>query len=119
MDESDRKILRTNRQALLRDLEAKKVASRLYSRGIFNEDDKDNVNTKSTATEQGEELLDTLARKGPKAFRVFCDILHELSPHLEALVRPVQEEGKILVLFCILGKYKFRREGANFDATAH
>lgn len=104
MDESDRKILRTNRQALLRDLEAKKVASRLYSRGIFNEDDKDNVNTKSTATEQGEELLDTLARKGPKAFRVFCDILHELSPHLEALVRPVQEEGKILVLFCILGK---------------
>lgn len=102
MQDSDRETLRKNRQELLKDLEAKRVASRLYSRGILSEEDKDIVNAKSTATEQGECLLDLLPRKGPKAFRVFCDILHELSPHLESLLRPVQEEGKMLMLFCIL-----------------
>ncbi|XP_078355803.1 caspase-2-like [Oculina patagonica] len=93
MQDSDRDTLRINRQALLKDLEAKRVASRLYSRQIFSEEDKDMVNSKATVTEQGEYLLDTLPRKGPKAFRVFCDILHEVSPHLESLLRPVQEEG--------------------------
>ncbi|KAL9979877.1 hypothetical protein ACROYT_G017601 [Oculina patagonica] len=93
MQDSDRDTLRINRQALLKDLEAKRVASRLYSRQIFSEEDKDMVNSKLTVTEQGEYLLDTLPRKGPKAFRVFCDILHEVSPHLEFLLRPVQEEG--------------------------
>ena len=102
MQDSDRETLRKNRQGLLKDLEAKKVASRLYSREIFSEEDKDLVNAKSTATEQGECLLDLLPRKGPKAFRVFCDVLHELSPHLESLLRPVQEEGKKPVLFFII-----------------
>lgn len=102
MQDSDRDTLRKNRQALLKDLEAKRVASRLYSREILSEEDKDIVNSKPTSTEQGEYLLDILPRKGPKAFRVFCDVLHELSPHLESLLRPVQEDGKMLVLFCIL-----------------
>jgi len=98
MEQSDRDTLRKNRQALLKDMEAKRVASRLYSRDIFSEDDKDEVNSKSTASEQGECLLDKLPKKGPRAFRVFCDVLHELSPHLESLLRPVQEAGEILML---------------------
>jgi len=98
MDDSDREILRKNRQGLLKDMEAKRVASRLYSRSIFSEDDKDEVNSKPTAIEQGEHLLDILPKKGPKAFRAFCDVLHELSPHLESLLRPVQEAGEILFM---------------------
>ena len=102
MEQSDRDTLRRNRQDLLKDLEAKKVASRLYSRSVFSEEDKDEVNSKSTAYEQGEYLLDILPKKGPKAFRAFCDVLHELSPHLESLLRPVQEAGEILLSYCQL-----------------
>ena len=98
MEESDRDTLRKNRQVLLKDMEAKKVASRLYSRSIFSEEDKDEVNSKSTPNEQGEYLLDTLSKRGPRAFRAFCDVLHELSPHLESLLRPVQEAGEILYM---------------------
>ena len=102
MEQSNRDTSRKNRQDLLKDMEAKRVASRLYSRGIFNEEDKDEVNSKSTALEQGECLLDILPKRGPKAFRVFCDVLHELSPHLESLLRPVQEAGKMHVINCQL-----------------
>lgn len=98
METSDRDTLRKNRQALVKDMEAKRVASRLYARDIISEEDKDDINSKTTSTEQGECLLDLLPRKGAKAFRVFCDVLHELSPHLELLLRPVQEEGKMLYL---------------------
>ena len=99
MQEEDRKTLRSNREALLRDLEAKRVASLLYSREIFSEEDKDSVNAKSTPAEQREEVLDILPRKGPKAFSAFCNVLNEVSPHLEALLRPTQEDGKADMLF--------------------
>lgn len=93
MQDSEREALRKNRQALLKDLEAKRIASRLFSKAIFSDEDKDEVNSKETKNEQGEALLDILPRKGPKAFNTFCDILHEVSPHLESLLRPIQEEG--------------------------
>ena len=99
MQEEDRKALRSNREALLRDLEAKRVASLLYSREIFSEEDKDSVNAKSTPAEQREEVLDILPRKGPRAFSVFCNVLHEVTPHLEELLRPTQEDGKADMLF--------------------
>ncbi|XP_068721685.1 caspase-3-like isoform X2 [Montipora capricornis] len=94
MDEEHRQTLRRNRGILLKDLEAKRVASLLYAREIFSEDDKDEVNAKKTPLEQRETVLDTLPRKGPKAFQVFCDILLEVSPHLEAVLRPGQEDGR-------------------------
>ena len=99
MEEEDRKALRINREALLKDLEAKRVASLLYSREIFSEGDKDSVNAKSTPAEQREEVLDILPRKGPDAFSVFCNVLHKVSPHLEKLLRPTQEDGKAVMLF--------------------
>ena len=99
MQEEDRKALRINREALLQDLKAKKVASMLYSRGIFSEEDKERVDAKSTRTERREEVLDILPRKGPNAFSVFCNILHEVSPHLEQLLRHPQEDGKADMLF--------------------
>ena len=96
MEEEHRNILRRNREKLLKDLEAKKVASLLYAREVFSLEDKADVNSKSTNAERNEALLDALPRKGPKAFRVFCDILQEVSPHLEQILRPVQEDGKII-----------------------
>ena len=99
MKEEDRKALRSNREALLKDLEAKRVASLLYSRDIFSEEDKDSVNAKSTPAEQREEVLDILPRKGPEAFGVFCAVLLEVSPHLAALLRPIQGDGKAGMLF--------------------
>lgn len=94
MQEEDRRALRSNREALLKDLEAKRVASLLYSREIFTEEDKDSVNAKSTPAEQREEVLDILPRKGPRAFNVFCNVLHEVTPHLEELLRPTQEDDE-------------------------
>ncbi|XP_066019510.1 caspase-3-like isoform X1 [Pocillopora verrucosa] len=93
MQDSEREALRKNRQALLKDLEAKKIASRLFSYNIFSVEDKDEVNSKETKNDQGEALLDILPRKGPKAFKAFCDALHDVSPHLESLLRPIQAEG--------------------------
>lgn len=93
MQDSEREALRKNRQALLKDLEAKKIASRLFSYNIFSVEDKDEVNSKETKNDQGEALLDILPRKGPKAFKAFCDALHDVSPHLESLLRPIQVEG--------------------------
>ncbi|XP_067055302.1 caspase-3-like isoform X3 [Acropora muricata] len=94
MNDEHRQLLRQKREKFLRDLDAKRAASKLYSRGIFSEEDKDEVNAKKTNYQQREEVLDILPRKGPKAFLVFCDILHEISEHLEAELRPVQEEEK-------------------------
>ena len=99
MNEDHRKILRQKREIFLKDLDARKAASMLYARDIFSEDDKDEVNAMKTAYQQREKVLDILPRKGPKAFQVFCDILHEISPHLEVELRPVQEEGKTIFLF--------------------
>lgn len=94
MNDEHRELLRKKRDKFLRDLDAKRAASKLYSRGIFSEEDKDEVNAKKTNYQQREQVLDILPRKGPKAFLVFCDILHEISEHLEAELRPVQEEEK-------------------------
>ncbi|XP_074616337.1 uncharacterized protein LOC141875832 [Acropora palmata] len=94
MNDEHRELLRKKRDKFLKDLDAKRAASKLYSRGIFSEEDKDEVNAKKTNYQQREEVMDILPRKGPKAFLVFCDILHEISEHLEAELRPVQEEEK-------------------------
>lgn len=118
MNDEHREILRKKRDKFLKDLDAKRAASKLYSRGIFSEEDKDEVNAKKTNYQQREEVLDILPRKGPKAFLVFCDILHEIAEHLEAELRPVQEEGKI-INFCSLDERKISvRDTFNIYAKA-
>lgn len=88
MEQIHRDALRFNRIALIRDLEASKVASNLYGAGILDENDKDFVQTKATREEMAQTLLDMLPRKGPKAFNAFCDALIDISPHLERLLNP-------------------------------
>ena len=100
MNDKHREILRKKRDKFLSDLDAERAAYKLCSRGIFSEEDMYEVLAKRTSYQRSEEVLDILPRKGPKAFLVFCDILREIDcGHLEAELRLVQEEGKIILLF--------------------
>ena len=94
MQEQHRQLLRKHRMALSRDLEAKTVASHLYSKEIISETDNEEIQMQSTTQERSELLLDKIVRKGPNAFDTFCNILKELQPHLEQLLRPVQPRGE-------------------------
>lgn len=88
MDENHRTLLRKNRMHLIRDLDGDRVASHLYSKEIFSEEDKALVNAEKTPQQKGEVLLDLLQRRGASAFEVFCDVLRELKMfHLEILLR--------------------------------
>ena len=97
MNDQHRNLLRRNREALLRDLEPSRVASSLYSKGIISDEDKEEVNAKATIREKAETLLDMLPRKGPQAFDTFCEVLREVSPHLEVLLKPVEDKGKMIL----------------------
>ena len=97
MEEKHRKLLRSKRMDLARDLDGDTVASYLYSKEIFTEDEKDRVQNAGTMQEKNETLLDLLPKKGPNAFGIFCDILKEMGmTHLEMLLRsPVSDEKGI------------------------
>ena len=94
MDDKHRKLLRSNRIDLARDLDGELVASHLYARDVFNEGEKDLVQSATTPQQKNEKVLDILPRKGPTAFGIFCDILKELGmTHLEMLLRaPVSND---------------------------
>lgn len=95
MEDEHRDLLQKHRTSLEKDLEPAKVASQLFSKGIFSADDKDEVTSKATTFEKNEALLDKLPRKGPKAFNTFCDVLKDIgATHLEQLLRPGQEDGE-------------------------
>ena len=94
MQEEHRQLLRKHRMALSRDMEAKTVASHLYSKGIISENENEEIQVQKTSQERSEMLLDKVTRKGPNAFDTLCDILKEVQPHLEQLLRPVQPRGE-------------------------
>ena len=72
MEEEHRKILRKHRQVLVRDLEPLKLLNRL---DVLGDDDRELVKAKKTRSEQAEELLDMLPRKGEDAFQNFITAL--------------------------------------------
>ena len=103
MRETDRDTLRKHRERLQKDLgssEVDRIASGLYSKKIFSVEDKDEVTAKSTGFAKSDLLLDKLPRKGHDAFGVFCEVLRGVSPHLEQLLRPSQEDGVWFLSVC-------------------
>ncbi|CAH3037614.1 unnamed protein product [Pocillopora meandrina] len=72
MEEEHRNILRKHREALVRDLEPLKLLNRL---DVLGDDDRELVKAKKTRSEQAEELLDMLPRKGEDAFQNFITAL--------------------------------------------
>ena len=96
MQQEHRQLLRSNRMTLTRDLEAKTVASHLYSKEIISETDNEEIQVQKTNQERSEMLLDKLPKKGPNAFETLCNILKEVQPHLEKILRPIQSRGEQL-----------------------
>ena len=95
MEEKHRKLLRSKRMDLARDLDGELVASHLFAKGLFSEEEKDLVQNMQTPQQKNEKLLDILPKKGPTAFNVFCDILKELGMnHLEMLLRTPDSHEK-------------------------
>nr|XP_058969660.1 uncharacterized protein LOC131796025 isoform X2 [Pocillopora verrucosa] len=72
MEEEHRNILRKHREVLVRDLEPLKLLNRL---DVLGDDDRELVKAKKTRSEQAEELLDMLPRKGEDAFQNFITAL--------------------------------------------
>ena len=75
MDKKHRELLRKNRLALVQDLEATQLLNYLFQEKCFSENDLDSIRVEPTPRAKAEKLLDTLPRRGPKAFDVFCRAL--------------------------------------------
>eukprot|EP00112_Aurelia_sp_Birch-Aquarium-sp1_P014869 Seg3242.2 transcript_id=Seg3242.2/GoldUCD/mRNA.D3Y31 product=Caspase-3 protein_id=Seg3242.2/GoldUCD/D3Y31 len=97
MEEKHRKLLRSNRMDLVRDMDGERVASFLYSSEILSEEDRELVNAETTPQRKNEKLLDILPKRGGKAFAAFCDTLRELKLfHLEVLLRHDEKASALI-----------------------
>ena len=75
MDKKHRDLLKRNRVALVRDLEATRLLNYLFQEGALSENDVDSIKAEKTRSAQAEKLLDIFPRRGPKAFDIFCRAL--------------------------------------------
>lgn len=75
MNKSHRKILLKHRLDLTTDLEPNEVMQYLYQEDILTENDVELIKGGRTRIEKVELLLDTIPRKGPKAFNAFVSSL--------------------------------------------
>ena len=89
MEKKHRDLIRKNRVALVADLEPLPLSNYLYQEGVLSENDLDNIRAERTRSAQAEKLLDTLPKRGPKAFDTFCCALGETDGqgHLGDLLR--------------------------------
>ncbi|XP_031561639.1 caspase-3-like [Actinia tenebrosa] len=90
MNKEHRQILRKNRLALVEDLEPRIILNFLFQEGIFYENDLELVNSLPIRQEKAEQILDTLPRRGPKAFNAFYEALNSggSQRHLADLLYP-------------------------------
>ena len=92
--------LEKNYRAILRDLEPGKVLPYLFQEGIFDLDDKDEVNAEKTRKKKAEVLLDKLQREGPRALEVLVSALRQKQPHLAGILEtPVPGETGNFFIF--------------------
>ena len=52
------------------------ISQELYTDGILDEDDLEEIKAENTNRKKALFLLDLLPKKGPRAFKVFCQALH-------------------------------------------
>ena len=71
MNKKDRKLLLENRLAFVENVEAEDLLGHLFQDGILSENDKEKIEVQVTRRDRIELLLDTLPRRGPKAFTKF------------------------------------------------
>ena len=75
MNKSHRKVLLKHRVDLTKDLEPNEVMQYLYQEDILTENDVELIKGGRTRKERAELFLDTIPRKGPKAFDAFISSL--------------------------------------------
>ena len=95
MNKKDRKLLLGNRLAFVENVEAEDLLGHLFQDGVLSENDKEKIEIQATRRDRIELLLDTLPRKGPKAFTKFCAVLNRFEgyKYLADILDPSAESG--------------------------
>ena len=91
MDEKHRKVLKTVREKLVRDMNPRMVLLKMSASLVFSDDDEEEIKSEPTRQRKCEALLCILPTKGPNAYDSFKEALEECQPHLANLIK---EAGK-------------------------
>ena len=75
MEESHRKVLNKWRLKISRNINVRKVTEELFSEGILDENDREEIFSQTTIQYKALRLLDLLPRRGWQAFPVFMRVL--------------------------------------------
>ncbi|XP_073724941.1 tight junction protein 1 isoform X9 [Misgurnus anguillicaudatus] len=76
------KILKQNREMILKELDVNKVLPYLVYDKVFSLGEYKEILSQDSGKKQTELFLDQLSQKGPNAFKDFCSVLEEACPHL-------------------------------------
>ena len=87
MTEAHRELLTSNRVAIVEDLLVDDVLAQLFSKFVFDNNDKELIRSEKTSKRQAEKLLDLLVKKGDEAFGHFLSALTDPYPHLAELLQ--------------------------------
>jgi len=71
MEESHRKVLKKFRFEISRNIDVRRITEELFSRGILDENDREEILAETTTLYKSFLLLDMLPRKGSQAFPMF------------------------------------------------
>ena len=77
MLKTHRKLLLKKRVELVKDLEPNEIVGYLFQERILTENDVDLIKAEKTRRSRAELFLNTIPRKGPKAFTEFVKILQQ------------------------------------------
>lgn len=75
MEESHRKVLQKFRLEISRNIDVRRITEELFSRGILDEHDREEILAETTTLYKSLHLLDILPRKGSQAFPKFSEAL--------------------------------------------
>ena len=75
MEESHRKVLKKLRSRISRNINVRRVTEELFSEGILEENDREEIIAETTTQYKALRLLDLLPRRGSQAFPAFLQAL--------------------------------------------
>lgn len=75
MEESHRKVLKKLRLEISRSINVRRITEELFSGGILDENDREEILAETTTLYKSLLLLDILPRKGSQAFPMFSEAL--------------------------------------------
>lgn len=100
-------ILLKFRELLLEKLDANEVSLQLLSAGVLTSDDNEKIEEKPSQREKSEELLMTLATKGPRAYEEFVKALEKDHCFLacQLLKEGIYSAGQHEIVSVLVSKY--------------